>query len=256
MHYPYRLPLFVIASLVLFCSAVVTRALDEVRVPAETSGAPGQVLRVMVSGTISEDGSSRITLEYPHQIVSIRALTGSGLWAYRCVAPTIVENVAIDADRSRLVVECDNVLAKTNGQLFAVDVQFLQGSEAIGLLVPTALRQNGVDVADAVFTSGVVKRLGGGVIQDPNAEGITTIYPNPVATGATVAFVMRAAGVAHMQVRDTRGRLVQVLKDVSATAGQNVVALDLLMSELSTGAYILQLGTDSGSYMYPFVVQK
>ena len=47
-----------------------------------------------------------------------------------------------------------------------------------------------------------------------------------------------------------------VLDDVQASAGQNIMSLLLNMSELSTGAYILQLGTDGGSYLYPFVVQK
>lgn len=257
MHYPYRLPFLFIASLLLFCSAIAARAAEEVRVPSETVGAPGQILRVVLGGTISEEGTVRITLEYPHQIVSVRSVTGSGIWAFRCVPLTIIENTPLDADRSRLVVECGDVRTKTDGQIFAIDFEFLQGAEAIGLVAPTGLSRNGVDVTDAVFTSGVVRRSGGGVIQDPAIEGITALFPNPVATGAKVAIVMRNAGIVRMQVRDTRGRLVQVLRDISAAAGQNVFDLDLNMPELSTGAYILQLGTDGGaSYLYPFVVQK
>jgi len=256
MHYSYRLRVIVLFSFVLICSALTVRSADEVRVPAETSGAPGQVVRVMVAGTISANGSARITLEYPHQVVSVRKLTGSGLWAFRCVTPTIVENVTIDGSRSRLVVECTDVVTKTNDLLFAIDFEFRQGAEEIGLLVPTALQSNGTEVTDAVFTGGVLKRVAGGVVQDLNAEGISSVYPNPISTTSRVAFVMRSAGIARMQVRDSRGRLVQVLDDVQASAGQNIMSLLLNMSELSTGAYILQLGTDGGSYLYPFVVQK
>lgn len=257
MHYLFRLPFLLVASIVLLCSALPTRAAeDAVRVPAETIGSPGQVVRVMVTGTVTEDGSASVTLEYPHQLVSIRSITGSGLWAFRCVSPAIVENAPIDADRSRLVVECGDVLAKTNGQLFAIDVEFRQGAEAMGLLVPTVLLRNSVNVTDAVFSGGIIKRDAVGFIQDPNTEGITSVYPNPVQTSASVAFVMRNAGVARMLVRDTRGRLVQVLNDVTATAGQNVMGLDLTLTDLSTGAYLLQLDTDGGSYLYPFVVQK
>lgn len=257
MHYPYRLPFIIIASLLLLCSGIAARAAEEVRVPAETRGAPGQIVRVVLGGTIAQEGAVRITLEYPNQIVSVRSVTGSGLYALRCVPLTIVENTAVNAVRSRLVVECGDVRALTDGQVFAVDFEFLQGAEANGLVVPTSISRNGVDVADAVFTSGVVYRSGAGVIQDATVEGITALYPNPVATGAKIALVMRAAGVVRMQVRDTRGRLVQVLRDITAAAGQNVFDLDLNMPELSSGAYILQLGTDSGnSYLYPFVVQK
>ncbi|MDZ4745473.1 MAG: T9SS type A sorting domain-containing protein [bacterium] len=256
MHFHYRLPFALIASLLLFCCLVTAHAGDEVRAPFETTGAPGQVVRVIVMGTLSEVGITRITLEYPHQIVSIRAVIGSGIWALRCVPVAIVENVQIDAERSRLVVECGDIMLMTNGPLFGVDVQFLPGPEAIGSLSPTLIRRNNIDLTDGVYIAGAIRRTAGGVIQDPNAEGITSVYPNPVISAARVAYVLGAAGIAHMQVRDSRGRLVQVLKDVPSTAGQNVVDLGLIMTDLSSGSYILQLTTDVGSYLYPFVVQK
>lgn len=257
MHFPYRLSISVLLAVALFCSAAVVRAAETVRVPIETSGEAGQVVRVMVSGTITlAGGTARITLEYPHQLVSIRTVTGSGLYSFRCPAPLIVENAPIDADRSKLVVECSDVVAMNNGPLFSIDFEFRQGAEGTGAFAPVALSENGVDVTDAVFSAGVIKRVGEGVIQDPNAEGITSIYPNPVKSSARLAFVMRSAGIAHLAVRDSRGRLAQELKDVQAAAGQNVVDLALSNWQLSSGTYLLQLTTESGSYFYSFAVIK
>lgn len=252
----YRLQLLVLAAFALLASATTMRAADEVHAPAEMSAEPGQIIRVALTGTISVQGTSTLTLEYPHQIVSVRTITGSGLYSYRCVTPTVLENTIIDADRSRLVIECTDVVPITNGTIVTIDFEFKAGGEATGLLTPTSLSHNGTVITDAVFTSGTVRRFGEGVIQDPNAEGITSIYPNPIQSDAKVAFVMRAPGVAHFQVRDPRGRLVQDLKEVSASAGQNLFDLGLVMWELGSGSYLLQLTTESGSYLYSFVVQK
>lgn len=78
------------------------------------------------------------------------------------------------------------------------------------------------------------------------------IYPNPVSSNATISFEVNGTANVSYQVYDLMGRMV-----MSQTLGrynQGNYEVNVNMSDLSAGAYILRLNQDSNSSCTRFVV--
>ncbi len=81
--------------------------------------------------------------------------------------------------------------------------------------------------------------------------GIRSVYPNPSASGATVAF--SALGDARLEVFDALGRRVAVLFDGPAPAGATA---SLAAPDLAPGVYVVRLTADGRVSSRRFVVAR
>ncbi len=84
-------------------------------------------------------------------------------------------------------------------------------------------------------------------------------YPNPARGGTTLSFVLPSRGEAALKIYDVAGRLVRVLRDGPADAGDNEVFWDLKGEDGSTvasGIYFCRLETSGRTEAKKLVVLK
>lgn len=243
-------------TVLLFLFAALTAAAqDAIIVPPLTQGERGTVVRISVSGTISQTGTSQVALTYPADVIRIIAVEGGEQYAYHCPSMPIY-GTSVDAPATgRLTFQCEEVVATSNGELFVVVAEFLRGPGTIGPMQATSLVLNGTQAGNATFTSGNVEALGT-PLQYQSSEGFTGNYPNPFAINSDFVFQMERAGTVRLVVLNTQGRQVLDLGSVDATAGENTYMFQPEGWELAQGAYLMQLVTDRGVYLHPFVVVK
>jgi hypothetical protein len=72
---------------------------------------------------------------------------------------------------------------------------------------------------------------------------LDSVYPNPLASRATIHFVLPAAQDVRLAVYDVLGREVAVLVDGVRAAGEQTVAFDA--SALPSGVYLVRLEADA-----------
>jgi hypothetical protein len=120
-------------TVLLFLFAAFTAAAqDAIIVPPLTQGERGTVVRITVSGTITQTGTSQVALTYPADVVRIIAIEGGEQYAYRCPSMPIY-GTSVDAPSTgRLTFQCEEVVATGNGELFVVVAEFLRGPGTIG----------------------------------------------------------------------------------------------------------------------------
>lgn len=244
-----------LAVAIVAASAVNMFSAESISVPPVTSVASGSVARIVISGSFTAGGSARLTLLYPANILRIRSVQGSATWGMRCSRPIIIAD-DVSPTTGTISFECSDVAAGTNDTLAVLECDVLVGTSLEGLLVPTALRRNGVDVTDATFGSGLVRRDGQPIGIAPPTDVITSVYPNPMRETARIVFTMEAPGTARLAVLSAQGRLVRELPAIIGVRGENDVALEVEPWELANGSYILQLRTESSSSLYSFVVMR
>lgn len=75
---------------------------------------------------------------------------------------------------------------------------------------------------------------------DPIADGLVGVFPNPTAGRATVRFELAEAGAVRVDLVDALGRVVATLADGPYAAGPHEVAVDT--SGLPAGVYAVRLG--------------
>ncbi|MEO1076817.1 MAG: T9SS type A sorting domain-containing protein, partial [Bacteroidota bacterium] len=74
---------------------------------------------------------------------------------------------------------------------------------------------------------------------------LTSVYPNPVSTTATVGFTLPTSEDARVEVFDLLGRRVATLADGLRAAGEHSVTLDA--TGLPSGVYVVRLATPSAT---------
>ena len=228
-------------------------AVDAVRIPDVGNLLRGEVRRVVVAGTVDRAGVVEVTLEYAANLVRIRSVEGGSGFAFTCPQAIISSNTFVGTTGT-MVVRCDSTLAGQDGNLFVLEIEALHGVGGAGVILPTLFRRDYVEVPGAVLESGTVRIEGDADIVFTTAEGFTGNYPNPFSTQSRFVFTMNQAGRVHLQVRSLQGRSVLDLGSVDATAGENSYELQINVNDLSQGAYVMQMITDRGSYLQPFVV--
>lgn len=243
-------------TVLLFLFAALTAAAqDAIVVPPLTQGERGTVVRITVSGTITQTGTSQVSLSYPADVIRIVAIEGGEQYAYRCPSMLIFGTSVDKPSTGRLTFQCEDVVATNNGDLFVVVAEYLRGPGTIGPMQAISLVLNGAQAGNATFTSGNVEALGTPIKYEPS-EGFTGNYPNPFAIGSDFVFQMERAGSVRLVVLNPQGRLVLDLGNLDATAGENSYSFQPEGWELAQGAYLMQLVTDRGVYLHPFVVVK
>lgn len=227
--------------------------------PSETILRYGQTTRIVVSGALDAgtSGTVRLSFAYPPTVIRIRQVVGDASYALKCPNVRIVSNTVTDRTTATLVVECDNVAEASTGLLCAIDVEGLAGPDTIGTLNPLELVVNGQVQGDAALTSGTVRVQGGpGGGTVPLVEGILGNYPNPFRDMTRIEYAMEGPGLAHFTVRDMSGRMFVKLDPIQSDAGLQSFELRPEAWELSSGAYLLQMTTDRGTYFHSFMIMK
>jgi hypothetical protein len=113
-----------------------------------------------------------------------------------------------------------------------------------------------------VFTSGGENRL---FIDDINVDinasvaeneafASLTLYPNPASHQLSVQIAAVAAMQTNLEVVDVVGKTVFHAGSRQLVAGVSTLEIDI--SQLSEGMYLLRLSSVNGSIARPFVVQK
>lgn len=239
----------------LFLATFTSSAQDVIMVPPLTQGDRGTVVRIPVTGTISATGTSQVSLSYPADVIRVRSIEGGEQYAYRCenmlIYGTSIEEPAV----GRLTFQCDDVVATSNGALFDVVVEVLQGPGTVGSLQATSLVLNGTTIDAPTLVSGLVEALGAPYNFEIN-EGFVGNYPNPFAATSSFVFQLEKAGTVRFTVLNPQGRKVLDAGSMEATAGENSYNLQTEGWELAQGTYLMQMVTDRGAYLHPFVVVK
>ena len=240
-----------IALLLLLPGLLVAQ--DAVMVPDVGTMQQGDIQRITVTGTIERAGVIEVTLDYPADIVRIRRVEGGAALAYTCPQAIIMADT-IAGTTGSITFRCDSTNAGTNTGLFVVELEALYGRTGTGQIVASKLRRDYVDVPQFRVTPGSVTVEGEQTLRPTQKEGWTGNYPNPFSTRSRFVFTMREAGSVQMIVRNLQGRSVYEIGSIQATAGENAYELEIGLNDLAQGAYVMQLITDRGSYLHPFVV--
>ena len=94
---------------------------------------------------------------------------------------------------------------------------------------------------------------GAGVPEMPVAvETTVSIYPNPVRSNATINFDVNSEAIVSYQVYDLMGRMV--MNQNLGRYNQGSYEVNINMSDLSVGSYILRLNQGNNSSCAKFVV--
>jgi hypothetical protein len=240
--------------LVLF-AAITASAQDLLTVPPLTQGERGAIIRIPVSGTITQSGTSQVGLSFPADVIRIRSVEGGEQFAYHC-EQLLVNNVDVSSGSiGTMTVQCEDVSATTNGPLFEIVAEILRGPGTNGPVQATELVLNGTTIQNVTLVPGAVEAIGEPVLPRVT-EGFTGNYPNPFAKSSTFVFQVAKPGTATLAVRSIQGRLVLDLGTVNVTAGENQYQFNPEGWELAQGPYMMQLVTERDQYVHPFMVVK
>ena len=242
----------ILITLLLLLPALAA-AQDVVTVPDIGTMQPGEIRRVTVTGTIQRPRVIEITLAYPADLVRIRRIEGGAALAYTCPQAVIMADTVAQTTGS-ITFRCDSTQPGTNIELFVLEVEALYGTSGSGVITPTRFRRDFVDVPEFTGTGGNVSVEGGEPLVQTRRDGWTGNYPNPFSTRSRFVFTMQEAGSVQLIVRNLQGRSVLELGSVQATAGENEYELLIGVNDLAQGGYVMQLITDRGSYLHPFMV--
>lgn len=240
--------------LVLFV-AITASAQDLLTVPQLTQGERGAIIRILVSGTITQSGTSQVGLSFPADVIRIRSVEGGEQFAYHCAQLPVNTIDVSSGNIGTMTVQCEDVSATTNGPLFEIVAEVLRGPGTNGPLQATELVLNGTPIQNVTLVPGAVEAIGEPVLPRVT-EGFTGNYPNPFAKSSTFVFQMAEPGSVTLAVRSLQGRLVLDLGTVDVTAGENHYQFNPEGWELAQGPYMLQLVTERDQYVHPFMVVK
>jgi hypothetical protein len=247
--YLYRLSLAVLLLTVLVSSGT---AADTLRVPDVTTLQQGQRARIAVTGTIETSFPGRITLQYPADVIRILSVVGGEGSAWQCPVVQINSNTT-DRTVGTLVVQCEDVRAVRADTIFVIEVEALFGAPRTGPLRPLLHVVGGDTLSNAVLAGGRVDLEGDGPLYQPR-EALVGNYPNPFSTTTSFVYIMLESGPVTFVIRNLNGRLIREYEPVNSSEGENTFAFDASKEQLSQGVYLVELRTERGSYVRPFMV--
>ncbi|MCP2044917.1 T9SS type A sorting domain-containing protein, partial [Pontibacter sp. HSC-36F09] len=91
-------------------------------------------------------------------------------------------------------------------------------------------------------------------IEGVESEGLL-VYPNPFSDKANINFTLLQNGEYTLNLYDSKGALVKVLKQGRAEAGVRN-AVEINGSRLAKGLYLIRLQTDSGAITTRLIVER
>lgn len=243
-------------AIILFLFAAITAsAQDQLTVPPLTQGERGAIIRIPVSGTITQSGTSQVGLSFPADVIRIRSVEGGEQFAYHC-EQLLLTNVDVSSGTiGTMTVQCEDVSSTNDGPLFEIVAEVLRGPGTNGPVQATNLVLNGTPIQNVTFVPGAVEAIGEPVLPR-TTEGFTGNYPNPFSKSSTFVFQIEKPGTATLAVRSLQGRLVLDLGTVNVTAGENHYQFSPEGWELAQGPYMMQLVTERDQYVHAFMVVK
>jgi len=229
---------------------------NEALVPAATTLAAGERAEIAVFGSIEAGGSIRATMSYTPSVARIIGSRGSEGFAFRCQELTVVQNRVESSLRAVYIVECPYCVSISSDTLFTIVLEGLGGMDTTGMIRVEKLEINGAEAIDAQFNVGTIERTGGTTARSQTTEGITGTYPNPFVSHTRLVFSMSQPGIVRFAFRNAQGRLVRQLDQIQGIAGENTIDFDIEAWKVASGAYVLEMISDRGTYFHPMTVMK
>lgn len=153
-----------------------------------------------------------------------------------------------------------------DGDYTLLELADLPGHETYKGKNDNALEQKTVSVSDGYFTTTVPSTSIQAVLLTGKGQTSAVqalpdqlhlaldVYPNPFNPGTTLEFVLPKDQDIHMQVTDIRGRIIQSGRLPGLSAGKQTIQFD--GSKLSSGVYLVQLITESGTLKKKLMLLK
>jgi hypothetical protein len=229
---------------------------DEATVPATTSLAIGERARIPVIGSLSEGGDVAITVRFDPNVCRITQAIGADGFALRCSEPEIRSVRSIDPRTTEMVIACPFSISVNADTLVVLELEGVVGVDTVGSIGVSSIAVNGQEIADPTVNTGTVIRRGGIVAVPSTVEGFVGNYPNPFGQRTRVAFVVEDPGTVRFSLCTMQGRLVESFGPFAASAGENAVDLEIIGWQVSAGAYLIRMETESGTYFHPVTVMK
>jgi hypothetical protein len=245
---------FIMFALVGF--TVCSSATESLSFPPFSGGPAGSVVRIPVTGTVTISGIVEVELTYSPTVMRVLGVYGGPFFGFRCSGRF---NPTLDSAKGTQAfyrVECGSVQPTTGGPLFEVEVLLLNGPDTTGTIEVSGLRSNGVRITDVAFTSGRVNVEGGNTVGPAPFQGITAVYPNPIASSFNVNYVLDKAGPVQFDLYSSGGRLAYELGTTQCVAGENTIQFNPKLWEISQGAILLRMKSSAGVFYYPVMVVK
>lgn len=229
---------------------------NEAYVPAATSLAAGERVEIAITGSIEAGGLVRATMSFTPAVARILSARGSEGFAFSCPTLTVSQNRVESAQRAIFSVECPYCLSINNDTLFTLVLEGLGGMDTSGTIRVEKLEINGAEVMGAQFNVGTIERTGGAIARPQTTEGVTGTYPNPFVSRTHIVFTLSQPGIVKFTFRNAQGRLVKQLDQIQGVAGENTIDFDIEAWKVASGAYVLEMTTDRGTYFHPMTVMK
>jgi len=246
----------VLAVLALLCAGTGLYAADEAFVPASTTLGIGQRVRIAVTGSLSTGGNVALTVRFNPSVCRIVRAEGAEGFALRCTSPEVRQNTPTDARTAEAVVICPFSVGITNVTLVILELEGVIGIDTVGSIGVVGITANDVPVIDAQVNVGTVTRTGGIGAIPSTVEGFVGNYPNPFGARTRVAFVVEQPGPVRFALCSSQGRVVEQFGPYEAVAGENAIDLEIISWQVSSGAYLLRMDTERGTYFHPVTVMK
>lgn len=253
MNPPHPVLRFIFSVFFILHLAATLRAEDTIRVPQETVLMRGQTAGINVSGSLSQNGQTQLTIRYPRSVISVKGARGADEFAFTCPNVTIVSDIQTDDTTGVVVLECNSVTPGQSVTILQLDVQALYGSDTEGLLIPQRLIVNGSEVSNVVFSQGTIRLTGGSRPSETSIEAITGNFPNPVNQHTEFIYIVNKDSNPQFAILNLRGQVVKDLGAVAGIKGENRLNVEFMQNELGQGLYVMRMITDLGAYFYTFM---
>jgi hypothetical protein len=102
-----------------------------------------------------------------------------------------------------------------------------------------------ISSADPASRLDIAMPKAGQLLKAEHQEGVE-VYPNPFSYRATVRFVLAQGGAYTLGLYDAKGKLVEVLKQGQAKAGE-LNAIEVDGAKMANGLYLVRLQTNTGT---------
>ncbi len=257
MHHTFRKNILSAFILLAFIGlSASSNAAETFRFPAFSGGPVGAIIRIPVTGSISISGIVEVSFAYTPTVMRVLGVYGGPFFAFQCMGRFNPTQDNSNGTKAFYSVECGTVQPTTDGPLFEVEVQLLNGPDTTGQIVVSGVRSDGIPITGADFVGGTVNVEGGNTVRPTIMEGISSVFPNPVVSTVNVNFISLAAGVVKFDIFSSGGRHAYDLGSVFCTPGENTFQFSPKLWEISQGAVLLRMKTDNGTYFYPVMVVK
>ncbi len=246
----------IVALITLFLGGIRALCADAVAVTPATNVVLGERSTVYVTGTVSTGGDITMVISYNPLVMRLLSVRGKSSYALLCDVPEVLSDVSVAYNERQITIRCAFGVSVTTDTLAELLIEGAAGADTVGQISVTSLSINGVPQQGLVSEPGFVFRTGGNLGAAQPWQGISGNYPNPFRSTTKLRFSVVSAGTVRVSMLTTQGRLVEEYPPFVAVAGENSFDVEIIAWNVSGGAYILRLVTDSGTYYHPVTVMK